>query len=72
LLSRGRLPTEAQRCQESFIVLTIPDTFIFSNEVKDYIEIVVDALDWIPVPYAATIQKVVRLLEKFADRACKR
>jgi hypothetical protein len=41
------------------------------GEVKDYIDIVVEALDWLPVPYASTIAKVVRLLEKFADRACR-
>jgi hypothetical protein len=56
------------------VAAALPDSSFCKiyNEVKDYIEIVVDALDWIPVPYAATIQKVVRLLEKFANRACKR
>jgi hypothetical protein len=38
-------------------------------EVKDYIDIALEVLDW--VPYGATIAKVVRLLEKFADRACR-
>jgi hypothetical protein len=41
------------------------------DEVEGYIDDVVDALDWVPVPYAATIQKVVRLLQKFANRACR-
>ncbi len=38
-------------------------------EIKDYIDIAMEALDW--VPYGTTIAKVLRLLEKFADRACR-
>jgi hypothetical protein len=38
-------------------------------EVKDYIDIALEALDW--VPYGSTVAKVVKLLEKFADRACR-
>ncbi len=41
------------------------------KEVKDYIDIALEALDWLPVPYATTVAKVIRLLEKFADRACR-
>jgi hypothetical protein len=41
------------------------------GEIKGYIDIVVEALDWLPVPYASTIIKVLRLLEQFADQACR-
>jgi hypothetical protein len=40
------------------------------EEVAEYIPIVVETLEWLPVPYAATVAKVVELLQKFANKAC--
>jgi hypothetical protein len=38
------------------------------DKIKPYIEIALEALDW--VPYGATIAKVVRLLMKLGDQYC--
>jgi hypothetical protein len=37
--------------------------------IEPYLEILLEAIDW--VPYGSTIRKVVKLLMKFANEACK-